>query len=59
MTKSEILHQLYEECKEIEFNESSELIKCAKSDDERKFIKIVTDYVLQVKQRNAIAEKRF
>ncbi len=59
MSKSEVLHQLYNECKNIEFDESYELIKKAKTDDERKFIQCVTDYVLQLKQKNAINEKRF
>lgn len=59
MSKSEVLHQLYNECKNIEFDESYDLIKKAKTDDERKFIQCVTDYVLQLKQKNAINEKRF
>ena len=59
MSKSEILHQLYDECKNIEFDESYELIKKAETDDEKRFIQIVTDYILQLKQETAIAEKRF
>ncbi|MBQ6555604.1 MAG: hypothetical protein IJL89_10260 [Firmicutes bacterium] len=59
MTKSESLHQLYKECMDIEFDESSELVKNAETEDERKFIKTVTDFVLQTKQKAAIAEKRF
>ena len=59
MTRSEILHQLYNECTDIEFDESYDLIKNAKSDDEKRFIKLVTDYVLQTKQKKLIAEKRF
>ena len=59
MSKSEILHQLYNECKDIEFDESYDLIKDAKSIEEREFIQLVTDYFLQVKQAAAIAEKRF
>ncbi len=59
MTKSEILHQLYNECTEIEFDESYDLMKEAKTEEERNFIKLVTDYVLQVKQKKIIAEKRF
>ena len=59
MTKLEILHQLYNECKDIEFDESYDLIKRAKSVEERKFIQLVTDYFLQVKQAAVISEKRF
>ena len=59
MTKSEILHQLYNECKDIEFDESYDLIKRANSVEERRFIQLVTDYFLQVKQATVISEKRF
>ena len=59
MSKSETLHQLYNECKNIEFDESFDLIENAETDDEKKFIKIVTDFILQHKQKQAIAEKRF
>ncbi len=59
MTKFEILHQLYNECSDIEFDESYDLMKEAETEDERNFIKLVTDYILQVKQKKIIAEKRF
>ena len=49
MSKSEIIHRLYNECKDIEFDESYDLIKRAESVEERKFIQLVTDYFLQVK----------
>ena len=45
MSKSEVLHQLYNECKDIEFDESYELIKKAETEDEKKFIQYVTIYV--------------
>lgn len=59
MSKSEVLHQLYNECKDIEFDESYELIKKAETEEEKKFIQYVTDYILQLKQKVAISEKRF
>lgn len=59
MTKFEIIHQLYNECSNIEFDESYDLMKEAKTEDEKNFIKLVTDYILQVKQKKIIAEKRF
>lgn len=59
MSKSEILHHLYNECKEIGFDESYSLMMNAESDDEKRFIEVVTDYILQEKQRAVIAQKRF
>ena len=59
MSKSEAIHELYETCKEINFDETDELLMSAKDDDEKRFIRAVTDCVLQNKQRRVIAEKRF
>ncbi len=59
MSKSEVLHQLYNECTDIEFDDFFDLIENAKTEDEKRFIKVVTDFVLQVKQKKAIKEKRF
>lgn len=59
MSKSEALHRLYKICQTIEFSESDDLIENAKTEDEKTFIQVVTDCVLQEKQRKVIAEKRF
>lgn len=59
MSKSELLHELYNQCKDINFDESPEILSSAKSDEEADFFKIVTDFVLQQKQKKVIAEKRF
>ena len=59
MSKYEAIHELYEQCKTIEFNETSELMEQAKSTEEKDFINLVTDFVLQQKQRTVVAERRF
>lgn len=59
MSKYEVIHELYEQCKDIEFHESSELIEQAKTEDEKGFINLVSDYILQQKQKAVIAAKRF
>ncbi len=59
MSKYEVLHELYEQCKDIEFNETSELTKQAKTDEEKNFINLVSDFVLQQKQKVVVADKRF
>lgn len=58
MPKAEALHKLYNTCKEIEFDESSELILEAESKEEADFFRLVTDFILQQKQRRVVAEKR-
>lgn len=59
MSKAEVLHELYNLCNEINFDDSHELISSAKSEEEAAFFKVVTDFVLQQKQKKVIAEKRF
>lgn len=59
MTKSAMLHELYIQCKDINYDESGELIAQAPTSEEKEFIRVVTDFALQQKQKLAIAEKRF
>ncbi len=59
MSKTEILHELYEQCKDIDFDESYDIVSSAKNPDEKDFFKTVTDFILCQKQKKAIAEKRF
>ncbi len=59
MSKSEILHELFRQCQDISIFDTQDLVTSAESEDEAEFINIVTDYVLQMKQRKVIAEKRF
>lgn len=59
MSKTEILHELYTQCNQINFNDSHEIISSAKSEEEADFFRIVTDFILQQKQKKVIMEKRF
>lgn len=59
MSKSDAIHELYETCKSINSDEKEELLKNAKDDDEKRFIRSVLDCILQLKQRKVVAEKRF
>ena len=59
MDKYEAIHVLYERCQTIEFNEVPELMRRAKTDEERTFYSKVTDIILQQKQKKVIAEGRF
>ncbi|MBQ9613421.1 MAG: hypothetical protein IJV14_12665 [Lachnospiraceae bacterium] len=59
MSKAETLHELYLTCQTIDFDDTNQLIEQAESDDEKRFIRIITDCILQEKQRKAIAESRF
>ena len=59
MPKSEMLHEFFMTCQEIELGEAFDLISDAKTDEKADFIRVVTDYVLQQKQGKVVAEKRF
>lgn len=59
MTTSEAIHYLYEQCKTLNFDETSELIKKAESQEEKEFIRTVSNLILQQKQKKVIKEKRF
>ncbi|MBQ9209591.1 MAG: hypothetical protein IKP75_04035 [Oscillospiraceae bacterium] len=43
----------------IDLDEAYQLIMNAKSDEEKNFIRSMTDYILQQKQKKVIAENRF
>ena len=57
--KYALLHNLYEACRDIEFFETPELINTAQTKEEKDFFSIVTDYILQQKQKRVIEENRF
>ncbi len=59
MSKAEAIHELYLTCKDINFDETTDMIVKADSDDEKDFIRLITDFVLQKKQKQVVAEKRF
>lgn len=59
MSKADVIHELYEQCKDLNFDETYQLMKNAKSKEEKDFICIITDFVLQQKQKKVISEKRF
>ena len=59
MSKSEVLHELYLICMDIDLEEADEIIVNTTDNDEKDFIRKVTDFILQQKQKKVIAEKRF
>ncbi len=59
MSKSEIVHELYKVCKDINVEEADDLVIQAEDAEEKGFIRTLTDYVLQQKQKRVVAEKRF
>ena len=59
MSKSDALHELYELCKDMKFEESNKILIQTKDEEEKGFIRTVTDYFLQQRQKEVISDKRF
>lgn len=59
MSNAEAIHELYEQCMTINFDETHALIENAGTKEEKEFVRLITDFVLQQRQKQAIEEKRF
>lgn len=57
--KFNMIHEFYKKCQDLEFTDTDDLMLQTNDNEERDFIRVVTDFVLQQKQRQVIAEKRF
>ncbi len=53
------MHDFYIACKEINFDETSEMFENAGSEEEKDFVRVVTDFVLQQKQKRVLQENKF
>ena len=59
MSKAEAAKKLYEECKEMDIDEIMELVLNAETEEEQDFFSMLSDFILQRKQKKVIAQKRF
>lgn len=59
MYQIEKLQELYNECKKINFDQTSDILEKARSEEEARFFALVCDLILQQKQEEVIAAKRF
>lgn len=59
MSKTEIFKELYKQCKEMDIEDTMELVLNADSKEEQDFIELVSDYLLQLKQKEVIAQGKF
>ena len=58
MLKAEAAKKLYEECKDMDIDETMELVLNAETEEEQDFFSMLSDYILQRKQKKVIAQKR-
>ena len=59
MSKAEAARKLYEECKDMDIDETMELDLNAETEEEQDFFSMLSDFILQRKQKKVIAQKRF
>lgn len=59
MSKAEAAKRLYEECKDMDIDETMELVLNAETEEEQDFFSMLSDFILQRKQKKVIAQKRF
>ena len=59
MSKTEAAKKLYEECKDMDIDETMELVLNAETEEEQDFFSMLSDFILQRKQKKVIAQKRF
>ena len=59
MSKAEAAKKLYEDCKDMDIDETMELVLNAETEEEQDFFSMLSDFILQRKQKKVIAQKRF
>ncbi len=59
MSKAEAIHELYEICKDIDFEELDDITTQAKDKDEKEFYRVTIDCILQQRQKKIVADKVF
>ena len=59
MSKAEAARKLYEECKDMDIDETMELVLNVETEEEQEFFSMLSDFILQRKQKKVIAQKRF
>ena len=59
MSKAEAARKLYEECKDMDIEETMDLVLSAETEEEQDFFSMLRDFILQRKQKHVIAQKRF
>ena len=59
MSKAEAARKLYEECKDMDIEETMDLVLSAETEEEQDFFYMLSDFIFQRKQKHVIAQKRF
>ena len=59
MSTNDALKMLYKECQKLDLDDATQLILNAETVEEQEFYFMVSDFVLQQRQKKVIEENRF
>lgn len=59
MSDASVIKELYNRCMEMDAEDTIELALSAETKEEQEFIEMISNYVLQVKQKEVIAQRKF
>ncbi len=59
MSRIEVAKELYNICRDMDIEETMELVLNAETEEEGEFFSLLSDFILQRKQREVIARKEF
>ncbi|WP_313256623.1 hypothetical protein [Lacrimispora sp.] len=59
MSTNDALKMLYKECQKLDLDDATQLILDAETVEEQEFYFMVSDFVLQQRQKKVIEENRF
>ncbi len=59
MSNAEVMKELYNKCKEMDIDDTLELVLNAETEEEQEFIELVSNYMLQLKQREVVKQGLF
>jgi len=57
MSKIDIAKKLYEQCRDMDIDETLNLVLNAETEEEQEFFSLLSDFILQRKQKEVIAKK--
>ncbi len=59
ISKINAIKELYKQCRDMDIEETMDLVLSAETEEEQDFFSLVSDFILQRKQKEVIAQKRF
>ena len=59
MSNNEAAKQLYNTCKNMDIDETMQLVLSADNEEEQEFFSMLSDFILQQRQKEVIRQKRF